>query len=78
MAFHGSFRIHELLSRNQNVFDPDTTLLGNNVRLVKTKVDGVIEEILVVHLKSPKEELIRKGINVELFSTDTLTCPVSA
>ena len=66
MAFHGSFRIHELLSRSQNVFDPDTPLLGNNVRLVKTKVDGEIEEILVVHLKSPKEEAIRKGVNVKL------------
>ena len=32
----------------------------------------------MVHLKSPKEEAIRKGVNVELFSTDTLTCPVSA
>ena len=37
MAFHGSFRIHELLARNQSVFDPETTLLGNDIRIAKHK-----------------------------------------
>ena len=32
MAFHGSFRIHELLSRSTHKFDPTTTLLGCNIR----------------------------------------------
>ena len=32
MAFHGSFRIHELLSRSTCKFDPTTTLLGCNIR----------------------------------------------
>ena len=78
MAFHGSFRIHEILARYQTTFDPTTTLLGRDIRLVKTKIDGVEEEILVIHLKSPKEEVISTGINVELFSTDTFSCPVAA
>ena len=78
LAFHGSFRIHELLSRNETTFDPSTTLLGKDVRLVKTKVGGVEEEILVVHLKSPKEQRLSAGVNVELFSTGTFSCPVSA
>ena len=78
IAFHGSFRIHELLSRNQTVFDPNTTLLGADVRLVKTKVEGIEEELLVIHLKSPKEEVISTGVNVELFATGTFSCPVSA
>ena len=78
LAFHGSFRIHELLSKKVQTFDPTTTLLGNDVRLVKTKIDGALEEILVIHLKSPKEERLGGGINVELFSTGTFSCPVSA
>ena len=32
MAFHGSFRIHELLSRESMTFDPRTTLLGCDIR----------------------------------------------
>ena len=32
LAFHGSFRIHELLSRESNTYDPKTTLLGCNIR----------------------------------------------
>ena len=32
LAFHGSFRIHELLSRESTTYDPKTTLLGCNIR----------------------------------------------
>ena len=32
LAFHGSFRIHELLSRSTHTFDPTTTLLSCNIR----------------------------------------------
>ena len=35
MAFHGSFRIHELLSRETLTFDPKTTLLGCDIRTFK-------------------------------------------
>ena len=37
-----------------------------------------MEELLVVRLKSPKEEAIAKGINVELFATGTFSRPVRA
>ena len=49
LAFHGSFRIHELLSKKTDSFDPTTTLLGQDICLVKTMIDGIEEEILVVH-----------------------------
>ena len=39
---------------------------------------GVVEEILMVHLKSPKEDRLGSGVTVELFSTGTSTCPVNA
>ena len=32
MAFHGSFRIHELLSKEALSYDPKTTLLGCDIR----------------------------------------------
>ena len=55
LAFHGSFRIHELLSKAEGRFDPTTTLMGSDVRFVKTKIDGVLEDILVIHLKAPRK-----------------------
>ena len=78
LAFHGSFRIHELLSRSETSFDFSTTLLGADVRVVNTRVLGVMEKILVIHLKSPKEDKLRQGVNIELFSTNTFSCPVTA
>ena len=78
IAFHGSFRIHELLSRSESSFDPTTTLLGADIRLVNTKVSGEMEKILIIHLKCPKEDKLRLGVNIEFFSTGTLTCPIAA
>ena len=33
LAFFGSFRIHEILAREKMVFDVQTTLLGNNLKI---------------------------------------------
>ena len=44
----------------------------------KLQVDGVKESILFVHLKCPKEDRLQNGVTVELFATNTLTCPVTA
>ena len=33
---------------------------------------------MVLHLKHPKEDKLRSGVNVELFGTGTVTCPVNA
>lgn len=78
MAFHGSFRIHELLSRKEKEFDHTTTLLGCNINEVTIELDGKIEDFLTIFLKSPKEDKLCGGVTVELFSTGTVTCPVSA
>ena len=78
LAFHGSFRIHELLSRSVGSFDETSTLLGRDVRLMNTSIDGVKEEFLIIHLKSPKEASLKGGVNVELFTTGDFSCPVSA
>ena len=41
-------------------------------------MDGVKEVFLTVYLKCPKEDKLQQGVTVELFSTNTVTCPVTA
>ena len=41
-------------------------------------IDGIKETILTIHLKCPKEDKLQSGVTVELFTTGTITCPVSA
>ena len=45
---------------------------------MRAKIDGKEEEILIIHMKSPKEDYLRLGVNIELFETSTLTCPLEA
>ena len=78
MAFHGSFRIHELLSRHGKEYDPTNTLLGCDINLMNVDIDGTSEEVMMVRLKSPKEDKLCQGVTVELFSTKTFSCPISA
>ena len=59
-------------------FDPTTVLLGKDIRLMKVKIDGVLEDVLAIHVKNPKEDKLRMGVNIELFSTGTFICPVDA
>ena len=46
--------------------------------MVKATVGGEIEDFLVVNLKSPKEEGLGSGVNVELFATGTFSRPISS
>ena len=39
LALHGSFRIHELLAREELQFDPTSALLGKDVRKLKVKIE---------------------------------------
>lgn len=55
LAFFGSFRIGELLSKKVKTIDPDMDLLLKEVMLVKRLVNKSKVELLEVTLKSPKE-----------------------
>ena len=48
------------------------------MRIVNTKIDNDVEEVMVIHLKSPKEKSLLGGVNVELFSTETFSCSIAA
>ena len=79
LAFFGSFRITELLSKNARTIDPKNDLLRRDVEILERKVNGKKKEFLRVSLKSPKESRGNKQpIQIEVFSTDDKYCPVQA
>ncbi len=76
LAFNGAFRIHELLSREETRFDPRTTLLTEDINIVRDQMSG--KEVIVVKLKWPKESRAGKEVDVEVFETGSEICPVKA
>ena len=78
MAFSGSFRIHELLSRDPQKFDPSSTLLARDVSSEMVKDGNKWEKVIKVFLKSPKERRLKMGLTVDVFPTATYLCPVAA
>ena len=76
LAFFGSFRIHEILSRDRMVYDVQTTLLGNNLKVEYWPEKDM--KVLKVWLKSPKELKNGTGVMVEIFPTGNYLCPIRA
>ena len=78
LAFHGSFRIIELLSKTKGYFDPDFCLLGNNVILKPFIHNNTTVSVLTVSVKSPKTGRPNTTDIVDVFPTNTDLCPVKA
>ena len=78
MAFSGSFRIHELLSREEKKFDPSSTLLAKNVSSEVVKDGRRWEKVIKVYLKAPKERRLKMGLAIDVFPTESYLCPVVA
>jgi hypothetical protein len=78
MAFHGGFRIHELLSRSSATFDPDFTLLGQDVKIQNCLIDGRQTRCIEVRVKNPKESKAGSIAIIDVFETGGQTCPVKA
>ena len=78
IAFHGSFRIHELLAKEKLKFDLTSTLLGKDIKSENWKENGITVKVLKIWLKSPKEAKKGQGIMVEVFETKSELCPVAA
>jgi len=77
IAFHGSFRIHEILSRSETFFDPDFTLLRKDMTITHQRWgDGKTTEVLQVTLKCPKESRTGRSTMVDVYETGGPTCPV--
>jgi len=77
LAFHGAFRIHELLCTTESTFDPDFNLLGNDVSVRQEFKEGG-EKFLEVKLKCPKESKVGNITIIDVFETKGSICPVKA
>ncbi len=76
LAFNGSFRIHELLCKEEGKFDPQFTLLNKDIKLVWDEAEK--KEVIVLWLKWPKEDKKGQGVEVEVFESGNEVCPVKA
>jgi hypothetical protein len=78
LLWAGSLRVHEVLSRTQDSYDPQTTLLGRDLTLTKVRVGGEDRDLIQLTLKSPKEDRIGNGTTIEIFGNGSFLCPVKA
>ena len=79
VAFHGSFRIHEILCKQETEYDPDFTLLEDDVTIDSFKNDKGLEgRVLQISLKHPKEDKAGKVVVVDVYETGGPTCPAKA
>ena len=77
LMWNGSLRVHEVLSKTKDDFDPLTTLLAEDVQVVENS--GCNDKSLLrIHLKSPKEKRVGKGVKLEVFENGTFCCPLRA
>ena len=65
VAFFGSCRLGELLSENENSFDPFTSLLWENITFRKGS--------LTIHIRSPKSRA-SQGEFIDLFESHIVNC----
>jgi hypothetical protein len=76
MAFHGAFRAGEILAKEEKTFDRDFTLLTEDIKLMKDHKED--QQVLIVKLKSPKEDRSGKAVIVEIYETKGTLCPIKA
>ena len=74
VAFAGALRIHELLARTEATFDPCFTLLGRDVELVMTKVDGSNVGILQLKIKSEKKDRVGVDCMIDIYESGGELC----
>lgn len=75
LAFAGAFRIHELLCKKTGSFDPDFTLLAEDVSLSQA---GGAAAVVHVKLKCPKESKAAACTIVDIYKSDSPLCAVRA
>jgi hypothetical protein len=79
VAFHGAFRIHEILCTRETEYDPDFTLLEDDIRIKKFQRDNGPEgRVLQFAIKHPKEDKLGRVVMVDVYETGGPTCPAKA
>ena len=74
IMFFGAFRVHEILSRKSDSYDPDFTCLQGDVVLHNS---GGIRTLQIL-LKSPKENRVGNKVVVDVYENGSSCCPVQA
>ena len=75
LIWNGSLRVHEALSRSAKEYDPQTTLLKSDLKIVEESVNKTKRTVIKITLKSPKEDRIGRDMVLEIFSNNTFLCP---
>lgn len=70
VAFYGFLRASEFTCQAKNRFDPDQSLLRQDI--IRT------DTMFLLKVKASKTDPFRRGLTVPLAQTNTSTCPVSA
>ena len=70
LAWSGSFRIHELLSKNKGEMCEQTTLQWQDIEMNTLDVEGKMLETITVFVKSPKVDRIGAGDKIEVIQLD--------
>ena len=78
VAFHGGFRIHEILPQKQNCFDPLVTLLNKDISVRNIKIENNELQILQIKLKSEKTNKTGSHTLVDIYQSSTQICPMNA
>ena len=66
------------MSRNEDKFDPLTTLLASDITVTKVSMADKEVEALKISIKHPKEERLSAGVVIDVFATGDFMCPVKA
>ena len=77
-SFFGSFRIHEILCRNNRSFDPLCCLLSRDLTLVNTTINNKELAVLQFQLKQEKTSNNPTPTIIDLVESGGPLCPVSA
>ena len=78
LLFFGAFRVHEVLSTEHDTFDPDFTLLHEDVTLCSVLEGGIQYQTVQVMLKSPKENRVGNKVIVDVYANGGECCPYRA
>lgn len=78
IAFHGGFRVHEILPQNLKSFDPEKTLLNQDITLKNIAVNSDQTKILQICLKTEKTRRTRGHTLIDIYESKGKLCPIRA
>jgi site-specific recombinase XerC len=78
ILWNGSFRVHEILSRDMKEYVPLSTLLWEDIEMKTVKIEEKVIEAIAFKIKSPKVDRLGDGDYLEVYETGLYNCPIAA